>query len=418
MPLEHPEHHWDGRRIAVVAVATVLIIGVTLALFRLLGHPSPPPGNDQAAAPSSTVSVVPDQSPTSEPSSHPTTSQLTVQPAVPIEPAGSCQAVAAGLPLRAQLAQRLMVGVNANQPGMARQLVVTYGVGGIFLSGKPTALLKSNALASMRAASSLPVSVAIDEEGGRVQRIDQIDGSIPSARVMAATMTTAQVRALAANRGHQLRALGITEDLAPDADVSNEPNDGAIGDRSFSNDPATVAAYAGAFAAGLRDAGVLPVFKHFPGHGHATGDSHRGSVSTPPLSQLRTDDLLPYQKLLGTGPAEVMIGHLDVPDLTNGQPASLSPAAYQLLRGQYGFTGVTMTDDLGAMKAITNSHDLPHAVLDALRAGADIALWTSSADLNSVLDTLQNAVRSGQLGQSDMTTSVARILAAKGTCKP
>ena len=73
-----------------------------------------------------------------------------------------------------------------------------------------------------------------------------------------------------------------------------------------------------------------------------------------------------------------MVGHLDVPGLTDKVPASLSPAAYQLLRTEFGFTGVTMTDDLGAMKAITDSYDLPTAVLTALRAGADIALWTST----------------------------------------
>jgi beta-N-acetylhexosaminidase len=406
MPLEHPERRWGGRRVAVVAVAVAAVIGLTLALVRLLGHGLPTPEDNQAGAapPSVAAAPAPAPAPALPPSS------------APAAPAGSCETMAAALPLRAQLAQRLMVGVDANQPSQARQDVATYGVGGVFLSGKPTALLKSSALASMRAASTLPVAVAVDEEGGRVQRINQIDGTIPSARVMAKTMTTAQVRALAAKRGRDLRELGITVDLAPDADVSNEPDNGAIGDRSFSNDPDRVAAYAGAFASGLRDAGVLPVFKHFPGHGHGTGDSHDGPVSTPPLASMRKNDLVPYQKLLGTGPEAVMVGHLNVPDLTNGLPASVSPAAYQLLRDQLGFTGVTMTDDLGAMKAITDSYDLPHAVLDALKAGADIALWTSSADLSSVLDTLQGAVRDGQLSQRDVTDAVSRILAAKDAC--
>jgi beta-N-acetylhexosaminidase len=297
-------------------------------------------------------------------------------------------------------------------------VVTTYDVGGLFISGKPTALLRSGAIASIKAASSIPLAVAVDEEGGRVQRINQIDGSMPSARAMAASMTPAQVRAQAARRGRDLRALGITVDLAPVADVSDEPNNGVIGDRSFSNDPKKVVSYAGAFAAGLRDAGVLPVFKHFPGHGHGSGDSHAGTVTTPPLATMRADDLQPYRKLLGTGPEAVMIGHLVVPGLTGGQPASLSPAAYQLLRTQYGFTGVTITDDLGAMKAITNTYDLPHAVLKAFTAGADIALWTSTAEVGAVLSTLQSAVRSGQLPESTVTASVSRILAAKGACQP
>ena len=104
------------------------------------------------------------------------------------------------------------------------------------------------------------------------------------------------------------------------ADVSDQPASSVIGDRSFSDDPKRVTEYADAFAAGLRDGGVLPVFKHFPGHGHAGGDSHRTSVSTPPLAALRADDLLPYRTLLSSGPVAVMVGHLNVPGLTNGSP--------------------------------------------------------------------------------------------------
>ena len=92
---------------------------------------------------------------------------------------------------------------------------------------------------------------------------------------------------MALQRGQAIRGLGITVDFAPVVDVSDQPDDTVIGDRSFSNDPATVTEYASAYARGLRDAGLLPVLKHFPGHGHGSGDSHTASVVTPPLSQLR-----------------------------------------------------------------------------------------------------------------------------------
>jgi beta-N-acetylhexosaminidase len=314
------------------------------------------------------------------------------------------------------LAQRLMVGVNPARPDSARAVVASTGVGGVFIGGTATAILRPDALGPMRAASPLPVAVAVDEEGGRVQRIDELDGSVPSARVMARTMTPAQVRALGGQRGRELRARGVTVDMAPVLDVDAGPANGAIGDRSFSADPATVASYAGAFAAGLRDGGVLPVFKHFPGHGRASGDSHTGLVSTPPLDALRTDDLVPYRELLGAGPAAVMVGHLNVPGLTAGLPASLSPATYQLLRSELGFHGVVMTDDLGAMRAITDGYALPDAVLAALRAGADVALWTSNGDLGSVLDRLQAAVANGTLPASNVDESTARVLAFKGRC--
>jgi len=158
------------------------------------------------------------------------------------------------------------------------------------------------------------------------------------------------------------------------------------------------------------------VLKHFPGHGHASGDSHQGLVRTPPLAQLRTLDLVPYQGLPDYGPVAVMVGHLDVPDLTNGAAATLSPPVYQLLRGEFGFTGPVLTDDLGAMRAITEQYSLPDAVLKALQAGADQALWSSGGRTDEVLDRLVRAVGSGELPESRVRESVTRVLAAKNAC--
>lgn len=329
-------------------------------------------------------------------------------------PPSRCALMVAAMAPRARLAQRLMIGVDGSSADTAVSAITAEQVGGVFIGGNATALLKNGALSKVQAAGRIPVAIAVDDEGGRVQRIDDLDGSIPSARVMAATMTLDQVRALAAQRGQELHARGVTVDIAPVADVSDQPAGSVIGDRSFSDDPRRVAQYAAAFAAGLRDGGILPVFKHFPGHGHGTGDSHKGTVSTPPLAALRADDLLPYRTLLSAGPAAVMVGHLDVPGLTDGQPATLSAPAYQLLRGEMGFGGLVMTDDLGAMKAITAQHDLPDAVLDSLQAGADMALWTSTAHVDDVLTRLQAAQASGRLPGSDQ--AVERVLAAKGAC--
>jgi beta-N-acetylhexosaminidase len=233
---------------------------------------------------------------------------------------------------------------------------------------------------------------------------------------MASTMTPTQVRTLATSLGEELRELGVNVDLAPDADVSDQPADAVIGDRSFSDSPNTVTAYAGAFAAGLRATGVLPVLKHFPGHGHATGDSHTGPAVTPPLSALLDDDLVPYRTLPEAGVTGVMIGHLEVPGLTGPVPASLSPAAYTLLRDTFHFDGVAMTDDLGAMTAVTAHYDLPTAVLLAIRSGADIALWTTGTQVGQVLAALAAAVAGGRLPRQRVDQAVTRVLVAKGAC--
>jgi beta-N-acetylhexosaminidase len=331
----------------------------------------------------------------------------------------ACAPIVARLTPRDRLAQRLVVGVDAADPAGVVETVRATQVGGIFVGGNATALLRDQALRRVQAVARIPVAVSVDDEGGRVQRIDALDGDLTSARRMA-RLPVAQVRALARERGRALAARGVTVDLGPVVDVGDQPANAVIGDRSFSADPAVAARYAGAFADGLRDAGVLPVLKHFPGHGRADGDSHRGRVTTPPLDRLRAVDLRPYADLLGTGPAAVMVGHLDVPGLTDGLPTSLTAATYRLLRDDYGFDGLVVTDDLGAMKAVTGTFALPEAVLRALSAGADGALWSSGAQdeagVAPVLDLLEKALADGRLDPPANDRAVARVLAAKGVC--
>ncbi|MEV6897325.1 glycoside hydrolase family 3 N-terminal domain-containing protein [Amycolatopsis sp. NPDC051372] len=358
------------------------------------------PGAQPSTSAAPTVSSEPAQPPSSRPASP-----------------SSCDSLIASLDVRTRVAQLVVPGVDAADPAAVTKLVQQQQIGGFFVGGNKTTLLQNHALDAVQKVAKIPVSVSVDEEGGRVQRIDDLDGSMPSARELAATKTPAEVRALGVQRGKQLHARGITVDYAPDADVSDEPDDAVIGDRSYSSDPAKVRQYAMAFAEGLRQSGVTPVLKHFPGHGHGSGDSHKGTVTTPPLDQLRKVDLKPYENIADYGAVEVMVGHLDVPGLTGGVPASISPAAYQLLRGDYHFTGPIITDDLGGMKAITDQYPLPDAVLKALQAGADEALFSSgNGDVGAVLDRLVKAVSSGELPADRVAASVKRVLKSKHAC--
>ncbi|MGH3916893.1 MAG: glycoside hydrolase family 3 N-terminal domain-containing protein [Pseudonocardiaceae bacterium] len=386
--------------LVLVVCAAATIVGATVVGVTRVGARATPGGMDSPAS-LSPGTAAPEAS-----SSAPVPSG---------EPVRCAQESAmAQWPIRRRLAQLLIVGVDASGPREALSVVTSEQVGGIFLAGSGTGLLSGGALDQVQDAATVPVAVAVDDEGGRVQRIDALDGSLPSARSMRRNLSLEQVYALAVERGNQLLARGVTVDFAPSVDVSGQPNNAVIGDRSFSDDPEIVARYAGAFARGLRDAGVLPVFKHFPGHGRATGDSHRGEVSTPPLAELRDVDLLPYRQLLDSHPTGVMVGHLDVPGLTEpGTPASISPAALALLRDQLGFDGMVVTDDLGAMAAITERVDLPDAVRRSLAAGVDMALWITTERLTEVLDHLERAVADGSLPESRVNEAVARVLAAK-----
>ncbi len=330
-------------------------------------------------------------------------------------------AVPAALSTRDKLAQLLMVGVkNADD---ARAVVADYHVGGIFIgSWTDMSMLTDGALADIaRGAGPLPLAVSVDEEGGRVSRLKKLIGTSPTAKDLAATQTVQQVHDLALSRGQEMKKLGITIDFAPVVDVvSDAPDDSVIGDRSFGSDPDVVTAYAGAYAQGLRDAGLLPVLKHFPGHGHGSGDSHKGGVVTPPLAELQDDDLVPYRTLVSASPVAVMVGHLQVPGLTGDDPASLSHAAVQLLRDGTGyggppFDGPVFSDDLSSMAAISDRFGVAEAVLKSLQAGVDIALWVTTDEVPAVLDRLEKAVNAGELKVADIDESVVRVATMKGT---
>ncbi|WP_439423163.1 glycoside hydrolase family 3 N-terminal domain-containing protein [Saccharothrix sp. HUAS TT10] len=385
-----------------VALGAVFAASVVVATGA--GRPSGP--TEHAALPptSTTSSSAPESTTSSEPQPEPS----------PV--ADPCGDRIAALPLRARLAQLLVVGVDPRGPADALAVVRGEQVGGIFIGGDDVGLLSAGALAPVHAAAALPLTVAVDDEGGRVQRLDALDGSLPSARRMAADLSPDEVRAVARNRGVALRDRGVTTDLAPVLDTSGQPDRTVIGDRSFSADPDTALGYALAFAEGLHAAGVTPVVKHFPGHGNTSGDSHLGAVTSPPLDALRAADLVPYRHLPEFGEVVVMLGHIDVPGLTGGVPATLSPAAYALLRGEFGFTGPAMTDDLGAMRAVTDRVGLPDAVAQALAAGADIALWSSGGRVGEVLDHLEGAVAAGSLPQTRVDEATRRVLTAKQVC--
>ncbi|WP_374023339.1 glycoside hydrolase family 3 N-terminal domain-containing protein [Mycobacterium sp. HNNTM2301] len=321
------------------------------------------------------------------------------------------------LPVRDKLAQLLMVGVkNADD---ARSVVNGYHVGGIFIGSWTDLSIFKGPLADIAAkAGPLPLAVSVDEEGGRVSRLRSLIGSAPSPRQLAQTQTPAQVHDLAADRGKKMRDLGITIDFAPVVDVT-DATDGVIGDRSFGGDPNTVTAYAGAYAQGLRDAGLLPVLKHFPGHGRGSGDSHTGGVVTPPLSDLQGVDLVPYRTLVAAAPVAVMLGHLQVPGLTGDDPASLSPAAVRLLRDGVGygappFNGPVFTDDLSSMGAISDRYGVAEAVLRTLQAGADVALWVTTDEVPAVLDRLEKAVAAGELPGQRVDEALGRVATMKG----
>ncbi|MDY5786214.1 glycoside hydrolase family 3 N-terminal domain-containing protein, partial [Corynebacterium sp.] len=258
-----------------------------------------------------------------------------------------------------------------------------------------------------------PFSVAVDFEGGRVQRHTQVFGAWMTPRDLAGQPPEV-IQGAGYDIGRSLRAHGVNVDYAPllDLNLANLP---IVGDRSFGTDPAEVQRVAGLFAQGLIDAGVTPTFKHFPGHGRASGDTHHVLAVTPPLAELEAVDLVPFAGTLRQFPrASVMMGHVIVPGLgVEGVPSSLNPAAYSLLRGgDYPggapFDGVVVTDDLSGMRGILDYQPTPEAVKSAIAAGADQALWSSGTDVAYIIDLVTAAVESGEIPAERIDAAAVR----------
>lgn len=315
---------------------------------------------------------------------------------------------------RAKVASLMMVGVRNFDDAVA---ALDQGVGGIFIGSwtDPNLLTQpGHDIAALRQHAGRHFEVAIDAEGGRVQRQPALFGQVPSPREIATTRTPEEARAIAFQLGAGLAEKGVTIDFAPVLDVDMGAATGAIGDRSFSGDPAVAARYGAAFGRGLLDAGVRPVYKHFPGHGRASGDSHFQDVTSPPVVSVREVDAAPYGPALREAPGAVMVGHVRVPGLGEATPSSINPAAYAMLRnGDYAggapYRGVIYTDDLSGMRAITDRMGTPAAVLAALKAGADCALWISTDDLARVIDTVDAAVTAGDYSAAQLEDSAVRI---------
>jgi beta-N-acetylhexosaminidase len=226
-----------------------------------------------------------------------------------------------------------------------------------------------------------PPLLALDQEGGRVSRLQPFIGPTPPAAALArAGATTA--REFGAGTGRALHALGFNIDFAPVVDLCGPEATNGIGDRSFGTDPHRVAELAGSFLEGLQAAGVAGCLKHFPGLGRTAVDSHLElPLASASLQQLEQEDLLPY-RLLGPKAAAVMVGHAHYPALN---PEELLPASCSreivsgLLRAGLGYEGLVVSDDL-EMGAVAELDREGAAALRALTSGCDLLLYCSDLE--------------------------------------
>ena len=252
-----------------------------------------------------------------------------------------------------------------------------------------------------------PLVISVDQEGGLVERVG--GARFPAFMAAGAADDEQLTRGAYRIMGARLASLGFTVDFAPDADVTEGPADPTIGSRSAGDDPTLVAHQAIAAADGLLSGGVLPVLKHFPGHGSVPANSHLTlPVQTRSMDWLRTHDLIPFAQGTKAGLPVVMVGHIAVQEVNPHVPASLSrPLIQGVLRDDEGFQGVVVTDSL-QMKGVQVHGALP-PVVRSLRAGADLMLMPPSPA--GAVNAIVHAVRHGDLRKDRLQQAAARTLA-------
>ncbi|MFY1655168.1 glycoside hydrolase family 3 N-terminal domain-containing protein [Solwaraspora sp. WMMB762] len=276
---------------------------------------------------------------------------------------------------------------------------------------------------ALRAARA-DVLIAIDEEGGDVTRLAHATGSpYPGNAALGAVDDPALTRQVYRAIGDELATCGANLDLAPTVDVNTADDNPIIGTRSFGADPALVATHATAAVAGLADAGVAACAKHFPGHGATVTDSHLELPTVDvPMAVLRRRDLPPFAAVVEAGTPAIMTAHIRVPALTGDAPATFSRAALTgLLRDEYGFTGVIVTDALEMRGATLAAGGIGPAAVAALAAGADLLCIGARVDhalVERVAAGIVAAIGDGTLPVGRVEQAAGRVTALAAVVRP
>jgi beta-N-acetylhexosaminidase len=314
--------------------------------------------------------------------------------------------------------QMFIVSMSGTQPDYyIEKMVRKRNIGGVILFGynmdgeeQVESLTSSLQRLSMQTEPAVPLFVAVDQEGGDIASAPWVAPQ-PSAAEVGSRGDAEEAHDIAATMGRQLLRAGINTNFAPVVDAGFGA---AIGNRSYGEDPERVARMGAAAVEGFEEAGVVSAAKHFPNHGPATSDSHVGlPVIRHDAKTLQSYDLPPFEAAIEAGVPMIMTGHLVYPAIDPHNPASLSRDAIGVLRGDLGFDGVIVTDDL-AMAGAKGSGTPAKAAVRAVQAGADLFIVSSPPQQQAdAYDAVVEAVESGEIPRSRIEKSVERLLAVK-----
>ncbi|MFT5040073.1 MAG: beta-N-acetylhexosaminidase [Hyphomicrobiaceae bacterium] len=257
------------------------------------------------------------------------------------------------------------------------------------------------------------VLLAIDHEGGRVDRLPVPFTHLPPALTMARKADPAMLRDAGTLHAAELRAAGFDIDFAPVLDVHTNPDNPIIGDRAFGTTPEEVAHFALPYIQGLAEGGLLGCAKHFPGHGDTASDSHLElpvlSAATHDLRRIRELELRPFSRAIAQGVPMIMTAHILVEAFDRELPATLSPRMIDgCLRNELGYKGFVVSDDL-EMKAVADHWGVGPSAVMAIQAGCDACLVCVTTDAAlQAHDALAAAIEDGKIERFTLSKIAGR----------
>ena len=327
----------------------------------------------------------------------------------------------AHMTLDEKIGQMLLVGIEGTRlDESAKRMISEDKVGGIILYANNISDLQgmvklNNHLKETNVHNPAPLFISVDQEGGKVSRMPKEFVSIPSNRTVGNTNKANLAQTMGELLGRELTTTGFNVDFAPVMDINSNPQNPVIGDRSFGSSADRVTKMGLAEIKGLRNSGVIPVVKHFPGHGDTSVDSHMElPVVNKTSQQLAKLEWIPFKAAIKDEVEAVMVAHILFPKIDPKRPASLSKVIIgDQLRGEMGYTGVVITDDL-TMGAIVKHYSLETAAIDTIKAGSDVLLIAHGYDNEKkVFNKIKQSVKNGTISEERIDESVRRILTLK-----
>ena len=318
-----------------------------------------------------------------------------------------------------KIGQMIITGFNGSEynDDMDR-LINEYKVGGVILFARN--IEDSNQMIDLTRAlqennNNLPLFISIDEEGGRVSRLPDDIEKFPAAFDIGLINNDQTAYENGKEIGYTLKRLGINLDYAPVLDIYSNENNTVIGDRAFSKEESIVSTMGIATMEGIEDADIIPVVKHFPGHGDTEVDSHYGlPIVYKTLEELRNFEFIPFVKAIESGCDVIMVSHIILNEVDSSNPASLSKIVISdLLRKDLEFDKVVITDDM-SMGAITSIMSIEEACIKSIEAGCDILLLGNAyEEIEQVINSIKLKLYNGEISEEQINKSVKRILELK-----